>query len=118
MQRIINALQNSWNGLVYVTRHEAAFREEMLMFFVSVPVAALLADSVFEFVALTGSVILLMVVELLNTGIEAVCDALSHKYMDEIKVAKDCGSAAVLLSIVLAGSIWIFAILDKVGLIW
>lgn len=118
MQRLINALNNSWNGLVYVTRNEAAFRKEILLFVLSIPVGALLADNLFEFIALIGSVMLLMVVELLNTGIEAVCDALSHSYMDEIKVAKDCGSAAVLLSIVLAGAVWIFILLEKLDGVW
>lgn len=118
MQRLLNAFHNSWNGLLYVTRNEAAFRNEVILFALSIPVAAFVADSLLEFVALTGAVMLLMVVELLNTGIEAVCDALSQNYMDEIKAAKDCGSAAVFLSILLAAAVWLFVLLEKVGPYW
>ena len=115
MQRILNAFRNSWNGLMHAARHEAAFREEALLFLISIPVAAMLADGIFVFLALTGAMVLLMVVELLNAGIEAVCDGLSQDYMEEIKITKDCGSAAVLLSFVLAGAIWIFVILERFG---
>ena len=98
---------------MHVARHEAAFREEALLFLISIPLAAMIADGLFVFLALTGAIVLLMVVELLNTGIEAVCDGLSQDYMEEIKIAKDCGSAAVLLSFVLAGAIWISVVLDR-----
>lgn len=118
MQRILNAFRNSRDGLVHVTRHEPAFRQEVVLFLVSVPVAFFLADTMPVFLALTGCIVLLMIVELLNTGIEAVCDGLSRDFMEEIKIAKDCGSAAVLLSVVLAGVIWLSVIADKVSAYW
>ena len=53
---------------------------------------------------------MIMIVEMLNTGIEQVCNGLSREYMEEIKVAKDCGSAAVLLATLLAGAVWLVAL--------
>lgn len=118
MLRLLNAFRNSRDGLIHVTRHEAAFRQEVVLFVVSVPVAYFLSDSSLIFLILTGSILLLMIVELLNTGIEAVCDGLSRDFMKEIKIAKDCGSAAVLLSAFLAGVIWLTVVVDKVRGYW
>ena len=114
MQRILNAFRNSIDGLIHASRHEAAFRQEVALFIVSVPIAFFLAKNTLIFLALTGSLLLLMIVELLNTGIEAVCDGLSKEFMKEIKIAKDCGSAAVMMSMILAGVIWLAAIADLV----
>lgn len=114
MLRLLNAFHNSRDGLIHVARHEAAFRLEVVLFVLSLPFAYFLSDNTLIFLALTGSILLLMIVELLNTGIEAVCDGLSRDFMKEIKVAKDCGSAAVLLSAFLSGVIWISVVADKV----
>jgi diacylglycerol kinase (ATP) len=118
MLRILNAFRNSRDGLAYVVRNETAFRQEAVLFVLSIPVAFFLADSAITYLALTGCLLLLMIVELLNTGIEAVCDGLSRDYMDEIKIAKDCGSAAVLLASLQAGAIWLLVLLDRVDIIW
>ncbi len=115
MNRILAASRNSWNGLVHVCRHEAAFRQEVGVFIVAVPLALWLADGPVVFVSLIAPLLLLLVVELLNTGIEAICDGLSGDYMDEIKVAKDCGSAAVGLTMGLAGIIWLAIIVQTFG---
>jgi len=117
MKKLYPAFLNSWNGLVHAIRNEHGFRYEFYAFIVSLPAAAWLADTVPHFAMLTGSVVLLMIVELLNTGIEAVCDGLSGHYMEEIKIAKDCGSAAVLLAIALAGFVWLAAIFERTGII-
>ena len=116
MKKFYPAFLNSWHGLAHAVRNEAAFRYEVCCFVVSVPLAAWLADTALHFAMLVGSVALLMIVELLNTGIEAVCDGLSGHYMKEIKIAKDCGSAAVLLSILLAGLVWLAAIIERTGI--
>lgn len=115
MLRLLNAFRNSRDGIIHVARHETAFRQEAVLFVVSVPVAYFLSDNILVFLALTGSILLLMIVELLNTGIEAVCDGLSRDFMKEIKIAKDCGSAAVLLSTFLAGVIWLSVVAGKLG---
>ncbi len=118
MLRILNAFRNSRDGLLYAARHETAFRQEVVLLVLAVPVAWFLADNVAVFLALTGSIVFLMIVELLNTGIEAVCDGLSRDFMREIKIAKDCGSAAVFLSIFLAGVIWLSVIAEKARDYW
>ena len=115
MNRIQAAFRNSWNGLVHVCRNETAFRQEAGVLFVAIPVAIWLADSLLVFLLLIGSLLLLLVVELLNTGLEAIGDGLSQDYMDEIRIAKDCGSAAVTLTILLAGLVWLAVIVQKIG---
>lgn len=115
MLRLLKAFRNSCDGIVHVARHEAAFRLEVVLFVICVPIAYFLSDNSLIFVALTGSILLMMIVELLNTGIEAVCDGLSRDFMKEIKIAKDCGSAAVTLSAFLAGVIWLSVAAEKIG---
>ena len=116
MNRILAAFRNSWNGLVHVCRSETAFRQETGVLIVAIPFAYWLADGLHDFLLLTGSLLLLLVVELLNTGLEAIGDGLSDDDMDEIRIAKDCGSAAVMLTILLAGFIWLAFIVQKTGL--
>ncbi|WP_136656865.1 diacylglycerol kinase [Nitratireductor sp. XY-223] len=117
MNRLLLAFRNSWNGLSHVMRNETAFRQEAAVLLVSLPVAYLLADSALVYLLLTGSLVIMLVAELLNTGLEALCDALSRDDMDEIRIAKDCGSAAVALTIALAGIIWLSVIAQKVGIL-
>lgn len=109
MRRLINAYRNSRAGITYLARNEAAFRLEIGVFVLSLPCAWFLANTFATFVWLIGAILAIMIVEMLNTGIEQVCNGLSREYMEEIKVAKDCGSAAVLLTTLLAGGIWLAA---------
>ncbi|WP_407946652.1 diacylglycerol kinase [Pararhizobium mangrovi] len=104
---MIKAFRNSCAGMAHLIRHEAAFRSEMILFVVAIPAAWYLADSLATFIWLLGSLLVIMIVELLNTGIEQVCNALTREYRDEIRIAKDCGSAAVLLATLLAGAVWL-----------
>jgi diacylglycerol kinase (ATP) len=85
---------------------EAAFRLEACLSFVLVPVAFWIGRTWVEVALLAGSVLLVMLVELLNTGIEAAIDRISLERHDLSKRAKDMGSAAVFLSLLLAGGIW------------
>jgi diacylglycerol kinase (ATP) len=85
---------------------EAAFRLEVCLSFVLVPVAFWIGRTWVEVALLAGSVLLVMLVELLNTGIEAAIDRISLERHDLSKRAKDMGSAAVFLSLLLAGGIW------------
>lgn len=110
MRRLMNAFQNSKAGIAYLARHEAAFRLEIVILVVALPCAWFLSQTFATFVWLVGAIVAIMVVEMLNTGIEQVCNGLSREYMEEIKVAKDCGSAAVLLTTLLAGAIWLAAL--------
>jgi diacylglycerol kinase (ATP) len=94
-------------GIRYAAGHEASFRQEAAVFLVSLPVAFLVSTGWIMFLVLVGSILFMLIIELLNTALEAVCNGLSRDYMMEIKVAKDCGSAAVLFSVILAGMVWI-----------
>ena len=109
-QRLLNATRHSSAGIGYTLRHEQAFRLEATLLIVSIPLACYLAKSLIWFVALVGSVLAIMLVEIINTAIEQVCNAVTRDFRPEIKVAKDCGSAAVLIMSVIAISIWASAI--------
>ncbi len=76
----------------------------------SIPLAAVVAPTVLSFLLLTGSVLFLIMIEVLNTGIEAACDAVSLDFHREIQIAKDCGSLAVLISIILVATVWFYTV--------
>ncbi len=82
---------------------------------VLVPLAAWLAQTWVEFALLAGSVVLLMVVELLNTGIEAAIDRIGPEWHPLSKRAKDMGSAAVLLTVLMAATVWILALVQRLS---
>lgn len=106
MRRIINAYFNSLSALRHLIAHEKAFQQELALLLISMPLAFMLSQDGFMRIILVGTVVLVMVVEVLNTAVEAACDALSRDFNDQIKIAKDCGSLAVLLSILIAASVW------------
>ncbi|MHC5308126.1 diacylglycerol kinase [Bartonella sp. LJL80] len=106
MQRVFHAFLNSLRALKHLLCHEKAVQQEAVFFVLSIPVALFFARTVGEFIALVGSVLFVMIVEILNTAIEASCNALTRDFRDDIRIAKDAGSLAVLLSIVLALAIW------------
>lgn len=92
---------------------ETAFRQEALAAMVLLPLAFWLGRSWVETALLAGSVLLVMIVELLNTGIETAIDRIGPEWHDLSKRAKDMGSAAVLLSLLLSGGIWITALFQR-----
>ena len=111
LTRIIKAFGYSWKGLRSTFRHEEAFRQELLLCLVLIPVAFWLTDVGVERALLVGSLLLILIVELLNSGIEAAIDRVgteSHKLSAR---AKDMGSAAVLLSFANALVIWLLVLL-------
>lgn len=89
---------------------ETAFRQEALAAMVLIPAAFWLGQTWVEIALLCATVVLVMVVELLNTGIETAIDRIGPEWHDLSKRAKDMGSAAVLLSLVLCGGIWLTAL--------
>jgi diacylglycerol kinase (ATP) len=107
LQRVLNATRYSLDGLRAAWTHESAFRQEVLIAAVMVPVALLLPVGVVEKVLLVGVVVLVLIVELLNTGIEAAVDRDSLEINPLGKRAKDFGSAAVMLALLLAGGTWV-----------
>ncbi len=110
MERLVSAFHNSVRAFSRLARTEKAFQQELILLALSLPLAWLLAESWYGYMLLVGSIIFLMIVEVLNTGIEATCDALSREFHSEIQLAKDCGSLAVLLSIVIVAAIWLTAL--------
>jgi len=92
---------------------ETAFRQEAIAAVVLVPLAFWVGRSWFEVALLAGSIVLLMVVELLNTGIEAAIDRIGPEWHDLSKRAKDMGSAAVLLTLLLCAGIWAAALYQR-----
>ena len=105
LSRVWHATGYSWAGL-RAGWGETAVRQEAIAAMVLVPLAFWLGRSWVEVALLAGSVVLLMVVELLNTGIEAAIDRIGPEWHALSKRAKDMGSAAVLLALLLAGGIW------------
>ena len=103
----VSGLQAAWS--------EAAFRLEVFAAIVLLPASLWLARSWVEAALLAGSVVIVMVVELLNTGIEAEVDRIGPEWHDLSKRAKDIGSAAVLLSVLLCGAIWLAALWQRFG---
>ncbi len=108
MYRLWRATINSWHGLVAATRSEAAFREELVLLVVGIPLAFFLTGDAGERFALIGSLFFVLIVELLNTAIEKLSDRVTRDDDPIIKRVKDMGSAAILLSLMAAGAAWIY----------
>ena len=104
--RLWNALGYSSEGLAAAWRNEAAFRQELLLAVIAIPLAFYLGKSGIERALMVGSIILILIVEILNSGLEAVVDKASPEKHELAKRAKDMGSAAVLLSLINAAAIW------------
>ncbi len=105
-QRIRGAYVNSLAGLGQAWRHEHAFRQELFLAVPASVLALLLPVSALEKLLLIGVLVMVLVVELLNSAIEAVVDRISLERHSLSKDAKDFGSAAVMLSLLLALAIW------------
>jgi diacylglycerol kinase (ATP) len=114
LDRIWHAAQFSLAGL-HAGWRETAFRQEAITAFVLIPASFWLGRSWLEVSLLAGSMLLVMIVELLNTGIETAIDRIGPEWHDLSKRAKDMGSAAVLLSVVLCSGIWIGALYVRFG---
>ena len=111
LRRLFNALFYSLSGLRLAFDHESAFRQEIALAAVLVPVACLVSVTGAERVLLIGSVVLLLIVELLNSSVEAAIDRIGLDTHRLSKRAKDLGSAAVLLSVANVVVVWAMALL-------
>ena len=107
VKRFVNAILFSLSGLKAAWNNEEAFRQEVVCFFIAVPAAFLLTGDNVERVLLIASVVFVMVIELLNSAIEAVVDRIGTDYHELSGRAKDIGSAAVMLTIILAITTWL-----------
>jgi diacylglycerol kinase (ATP) len=109
--RIIKAGGYSWQGLCAAWHNEAAFRQEVWLGVVMIPVGLYLGDSAVEKALLVSSVILIMLVEILNSALEAVVDRFGEEQHELSGRAKDMGSAAVALAFILMISVWVLILL-------
>jgi len=109
LNRVWHAFGYSLQGLS-AAWYEKAFRQEAVAAFILIPAAFFVGNTWMETALLIGSVILVMVVELLNTGIESAIDRIGPEWHELAKRAKDMGSAAVLLSLILCTGVWAAAI--------
>ena len=117
MERLYRATINTWNGLKAAARSEAAFRQEIVVLLVAIPLAFVVGQTAWTRLALIGVVIFVMVVELLNTAIEKLADRVSRESDVQIGKVKDMGSAAVCLALLIAGAVWLIALAERVGLL-
>lgn len=106
LTRAWHAAKNSWCGLVYAFLEESAFRQELTLFAILTPVAFYLPTTNLEKALLISSLIMVLVVELLNSSVEAAIDRISFEHHDLSKRAKDFGSAAVMLALFIALLMW------------
>ena len=108
---------NSWAGLKAAARSEAALREELVTLAASIPLAFYITQLAWKRLALVGVILLLIVVELLNTAIEKLSDHVTPHHHDAIGRIKDMASAAVGLALLLCGLVWLVALAERIGLI-
>lgn len=110
-RRLVLAFVNSWKGFRGAFRSEAAFRQEVALAVVMLPLGVYLGKTPVEKALLVASVLLVLIVELLNTGIETVVDRIGLERHELSGLAKDVGSTAVLLSFAVLIVIWGFLLL-------
>ena len=115
MERLISAWQNSVRAFGRLARTEKAFQQELILLALAIPVAWFLSATWRGYALLVGVLLLLILVEVLNTGIEAACNAVSREFSVDIQLAKDCGSLAVLIAVVLVVGVWALAIYERLA---
>ncbi|MGJ0486460.1 MAG: diacylglycerol kinase [Methylomicrobium sp.] len=111
VKRILNACYFSAAGFKAAWMHEEAFRQEALVFMISTPLAIWLGQTPIERLLLIGSVVLVLLIELLNSAIETIVDRVGLERHELSGRAKDIGSAAVMLSLVWAAITWIYILI-------
>lgn len=113
LDRIRRATVHSLDGLRVALHQESAFRQECVVAALLLPAAFWIGQDWVATALLAGSVMLVLIVELLNSAVEAAIDRISMDLHPLSKIAKDYGSAAVMLSLLLCGSIWAAALIDR-----
>jgi diacylglycerol kinase (ATP) len=115
MERLIRAFRHSAAGWSHALRHEKAVRQEVTVLAAALPVAFLLTPDNWHRLALIGVLLAVLAVEFLNTAIEKLADHVRPEIHPEIRVVKDLGSVAVLMSLTLAGLVWLVALWERFG---
>ena len=111
LARIVNAAGYSWAGLTAAFRHEDAFRQESVLALLLIPLALYLGETGIERALMVGAVLGVLIVELLNSALEAAVDRISLEHHLLIKRAKDMGSAAVMIALVNVVAVWALVLL-------
>lgn len=115
MSRFWRATVNSWNGLRFAARSEQAVREELAALLLAIPLAVVIGTTPARRIDMIAVVLLVLVVELLNTAIEKLADRLTTDRDPQIGRVKDMGSAAVGVALLIAGLVWLFAFAERLG---
>jgi diacylglycerol kinase (ATP) len=115
--RLWRATINTRNGLAFAIRSEQAVREELFALVLSLPLAWVIGTTTMRRIELIAAVVMVLVVELLNTAIEKLADRLTTDHDPQIGRVKDMGSAAVGVAVVMAGLFWLFSIAERIGAI-
>jgi diacylglycerol kinase (ATP) len=110
-RRLVRAWKSSFAGFKAAFTHEEAFRQELVLCVLLFPVALLLGETGVEKALLAGSLLLVLIVELLNSAVEAVVDRVGLEYHQLSGQAKDMASAAVFLVILQAVVVWFFILI-------
>jgi diacylglycerol kinase (ATP) len=111
LQRVMNAAGYSWAGLTAAFKHEDAFRQEVFLALLLIPLALYLGETGIDRALMIGAVLLVLIVELLNSAVEAAVDRISLEHHQLIKRAKDMGSAAVMIALVNVVVVWALVLL-------
>jgi len=113
VNRLWRASVNSWNGIVSAVQTEMAIRQELVLLALAIPLAFLVTSDVSRRFILVGSVAFLLVIELLNTAIEKLCDRITRVRDESIGMIKDLSSAAVGVSLLFCGCLWLWTIAER-----
>lgn len=111
--RVLRACGASWRGLVGAWREEVAFRQELALAAVVIPLGLWLGRTGVERALLVAPMLLVLIIELVNSAIEATIDRIGYERHPLSGLAKDIGSAAVCLSFVLLGAVWLLVLLGR-----
>ncbi|MEH6442552.1 MAG: diacylglycerol kinase [Oceanospirillaceae bacterium] len=114
LKRVIKAIGYSCQGITYAWKNEAAFRQETLLFIIATIIALTSNVSNLEKAVLIFSVGFIVIVEILNSAIEAIVDRFGKEFHILSKAAKDMGSAAVFISLLLAAITWLLIYLPLI----
>jgi diacylglycerol kinase (ATP) len=113
LTRVLRAVVSSWHGLAGAFREEAAFRQELSLALVVIPLGLWLGHTGIERALLIAPMLLILIVELINSAIEATVDRVGLELHVLAGLAKDIGSAAVLMSFVLLTAVWLLVLLGR-----
>ncbi|HOO50143.1 MAG TPA: diacylglycerol kinase [Alphaproteobacteria bacterium] len=112
LKRILKAFGYSVEGLTTAFKSEAAFRQELLLCAIALPLAFLLDVTTIERILMIGSLFIILIAEIINTAFECVIERISNDWHEASKKVKDLGSAAVLLALINAALVWGMIILN------